>query len=53
MGSVRMPSAMAFTLVLAQTTFCAVNIPRKKENTVATTPVFNDMRRGLKSSPAM
>ena len=39
----------AFTFGPAFITFRAAKIPRKKEIAVATTPVFNEIKRGLKS----
>ena len=50
MGSVRIPSITAFFPGDAFTTFLAANIPRKKEITVATTPVFSEINSGLQSS---
>ena len=46
-GSVRIPSAIAFTFGPALITFLAANRPRKNENIVATIPVFNDTYNGL------
>ena len=50
MGRVRMPSTTAFIPGDAFTTLRAANIPKKKEITVATIPVFMDMNKGLQSS---
>ena len=46
-GSVRIPSAIAFTFGPALITLLAANRPRKNENIVATIPVFNDTYSGL------
>ena len=49
-GRVRIPSMTAFFPGEAFTTLRAANIPKKKEITVATIPVFMDINNGLQSS---
>ena len=46
-GSVRIPSRTARNRVLFRTARLAAHTPRKKESTVATTPVFNEIHNGL------
>ena len=48
-GSVKIPSSTAFFPGEAFTAFPAANIPRKNEITVAATPVFKEIYRGLQS----
>ena len=48
-GNVRNPSAIAFALSPARTTFRAANKPRKKEITVATIPVLKEINNGVQS----
>ena len=50
-GSVRIPSNTAFVLGPTFITCLAAKIPPKKERMVATTPVFNEISKGLQSSP--
>ena len=52
MGSVRIPSRTAFFPDEALTAFLAAKIPRKKEITVATAPVFSEISKGLQSRSA-
>ena len=48
-GRVRIPSITALLRLPAFIIFPAANIPKKKQKNVATTPVFNEIQKGLQS----